>query len=113
MKAIVTTSYGDSSVLSYQSVDKPSINSNEILVEVKAVSINPLDFRVRSGELKMMTGKVAPHILGTDYAGIVENIGSNVNEYKIGDEVFGLLNGMKNKEGTYAQYLKVTKDEIA
>ncbi len=113
MKAIITKEYGDVNVLELQEVDKPTISKDEILVEVKATSVNPLDFRVRRGELKIMTGKTAPHILGSDYAGVVCAVGSSVTNYKVGDEVFGLLNGMKNREGTYAQFVKVTQDEIA
>ncbi len=71
MKAVITKEYGSVDVLSVESVDKPTINENEILVEVKAASINPIDWRIRTGEMKMLTGKTPPRILGADYSGVV------------------------------------------
>jgi NADPH:quinone reductase-like Zn-dependent oxidoreductase len=114
MKAVITKGYGGVEVLELENIEKPTIEDNEILVEVKATSINPLDWRIRSGELKMMTGKVPPpRVLGSDYAGVISQVGHNITNYKQGDEVFGQINGMKIKEGTYAQYLKVTQTDIA
>jgi len=107
MKAIITKEYGDVEVLGLEEIDIPTISNTEILVHVKAVSINPLDYKVRNGELKMMTGKVPPRIIGSDFSGVISKVGNLIDKYKVGDEVFGLLNGMKNKEGSYAEYVKV------
>ncbi|OYT16316.1 MAG: zinc-binding alcohol dehydrogenase [Bacteroidetes bacterium 4572_77] len=112
MKAIITKAYGSVDVLSVENVDSPTIQEDEILVQVKAASINPLDWRIRSGEMKIMTGKTPPRILGSDYAGVVSKIGKNIHKYKVGDEVFGLLDIVKVKEGTYAEYVKVKENDI-
>ncbi len=112
MKAVITKDYGSVDVLSIESVDKPTINDNEILVEVKAVSINPIDWRIRTGEMRMITGRIPPRILGADYSGVVNKIGKNITSYKKGDEVYGLINNAKVKEGTYADFVKVKESEI-
>lgn len=113
MKAIITKSYGSVDVLNIENIDLPSIQEDEILVQVKAASINPLDWRIRTGEMKIMTGKTPPRILGSDYAGIVNKVGKNIKKYKIGDEVFGLIDIVKVKEGTYAEYVKVKENDIS
>ena len=112
MKAIITKNYGSVDVLSIENVDLPAIQEDEILIQVKAASINPLDWRIRTGEMKIMTGKTPPKILGSDYAGIVNKIGKNIKKYKIGDEVFGLIDIVKVKEGTYAEYVKVKENDL-
>ncbi|MBT3574466.1 MAG: NAD(P)-dependent alcohol dehydrogenase [Candidatus Marinimicrobia bacterium] len=112
MKAAITTAYGLSDVLNIEEVAIPTIASDEILVEVKAASINPLDWKIRSGELKMMTGKIAPKILGSDYSGIVSKIGTDINNVKIGNQVFGMVNGMKVKEGSHAEFIRVKENDI-
>ena len=112
MKAVITKEYGSVDVLRVENVDKPVINENEILVEVRAASINPLDWRIRNGEMKMMTGKIPPKILGSDCSGIVSEVGKNVTSYKKGDEIFGMINALKVKEGTHAEFVKVKENDI-
>jgi len=112
MKAIITKAYGSVDVLSVENVDMPTIQEDEILVQVKASSVNPLDWRIRTGEMKIMTGKTPPRILGSDYAGVVSKVGQNIKKYKIGDEVFGFIDIVKVKEGTYAEYVKVKENDI-
>ena len=113
MKAIITNEYGSVDVLCVENVDLPAIQEDEILVQVKAASINPLDWRIRTGEMKIMTGKTPPRILGSDYAGIVNKVGKNIKKYKIGDEVFGMIDIVKAKEGTYAEFVKVKENDIS
>ncbi len=112
MKAIITKAYGSVDVLSVENIEIPTIQEDEILVQVKAASINPLDWRIRTGEMKIMTGKTPPRILGSDYAGVVSKVGKNIKKHKIGDEVFGLIDIVKTKEGTYAEYVKVKENDI-
>ena len=112
MKAVITKAYGSADVLSVENVDKPIIGEDEILVEVRAASINPIDWKIRNGELKMMIGKTPPRILGADYAGVVSAVGAAITGYKVGDEVFGMINGMKAKEGTYAEFVSVKESDI-
>jgi NADPH:quinone reductase-like Zn-dependent oxidoreductase len=110
MKAIVTSKYGDSGVLKLQEVDRPVINEDEILVRVHACSVNPVDWKVRRGDFKILTGSKPPRILGNDYAGVVAQVGRRVTEYRPGDMVWGFAEAFKR--GTYAEFVRVKQEEI-
>ncbi len=109
MRAIVVIKYGPVEVLEFQEVEKPLIEDNEILVQVQAFSVNPVDWKVRRGEVKLLTGRKPPKILGADYSGVVTEVGKQVTSYKIGDGVFGFVNAFKG--GTYAEFVKVKEEE--
>ncbi len=111
MKAIITTKYGGAEVLKLKEISKPVIKSDEVLVKVMASSVNPYEIMIRRGDLKIMTGKNPPKVLGSDLAGVIEEIGSSVTPFKKGDEVYGMLDGIKG--GAYAEYLKVKANEIS
>src|SRR5438128_8015253 len=104
MKAIVYCDYG-LAYLKYQDVEKPVPNDDQILVKVRAVSVNPYDWHFIEGSPKVMRGMIGglrkPRDirLGVDFAGTVETVGKNVTQYKPGDEVFG------GSTGAFAQYL--------
>ena len=91
MKKIIYNNYGGSEVMSLVDVEQPNPTKDELLIEVKAASINPVDWKLRLGEMKMMTGKEMPRAMGCDFAGIVKKIGSDVTNIKVGDEVFGWI----------------------
>jgi NADPH:quinone reductase-like Zn-dependent oxidoreductase len=83
---------------------KPAIKANEVLVKIIAVSINPMDWKIRKGEMKLMSGSKFPRHTGVDFAGIIEDAGNS--DFKTGDEVFGVVkNNMK--EGALAEYVTV------
>ena len=90
MKVIVLEKAGGIENLITTKIEKPIVNENEVLVEVKALSINPVDFKVRSAEegLNMMYGEQRPVILGWDISGTVVSVGNNVAKFKVGDNVF-------------------------
>lgn len=114
MKGIICTSYGPPEVLQVKEVPKPSFKNNEILVKIMATSVNSADARVRglavNGFLKILMrlvlgfSKPRKSILGTIYSGIVEQVGKDVSEFKVGDEVFGMTG---YQFGTYAEYISV------
>jgi NADPH:quinone reductase-like Zn-dependent oxidoreductase len=97
--------FGGIDVLQTVEVPKLSISSNQVLVKVKAVSTNPMDWKIRKGEMKLMSGSKFPKRTGVDFAGIVEEIGNEVTNFKKGDEVFGAVNGMK--EGALGEFVAV------
>jgi NADPH:quinone reductase-like Zn-dependent oxidoreductase len=107
MKAIVHCEYGGPEVLTLADVEKPVPTDNQILVRVRAASLNPLDLMIRGlSLLRPITGMRKPKDtrVGVDYAGAVEAIGKNVTQFKPGDEVFG------GKNGALAQYVCVLPD---
>ena len=107
MKAILSCQYGAEN-LQLQEIEKPTPADNEVLVRVRAASINPVDGHlIRGGWLmRPMSGMRKPKDtrFGTDFAGVVESVGKNVTDFKPGDEVFGA------KNGAVAQYICVKAD---
>lgn len=111
MNAIVIKGYGSPQLLEYVEIDAPTIQSDEILVEVYATSVNPVDWKIRKGQLSFLTGKKFPRILGGDFAGKVVRIGSSVKDYKTGDEIYGSIDATKG--GAYAEYLTVHPETVS
>ena len=115
MKAVVYEKYGSPDILEIREVDKPSVSDDEILVKVNAASIQQTDINFRKGTpflARVLAGLFKPNnpILGCDYSGIVEAVGKDVKEYKIGDEVFGML---EQRTGTHAEIISVSMKEIS
>ncbi len=110
MRAIVTKKYGPVEVLEHREVARPVITDEEILVQVVACSVNPVDWKIRRGDARLLTGRKPPRILGCDYAGIVAEVGGQVTNYKSGDTVWGMVNALRG--GTYAEFVAVKREEI-
>lgn len=108
MKAAIYNRYGEANVLEISEIKEPEIIENEILVKVKYISVNPVDWKVRKGILSLISGNKFPKLTGSDFSGIVEE--SNHPDYKKGDEVFGYVN--VSKKGSSAEFIKVTEDNI-
>lgn len=107
MKAIQITEYGDEGVLYYTDVERPEPKDDEVLVKVLAAAVNPVDLKIRNGKGKDF-GMKLPLILGADFAGTVEEVGSNIEKFKKEDAVYG-----KILLGCYAEYVIVKEDELA
>jgi NADPH:quinone reductase-like Zn-dependent oxidoreductase len=103
MKRVQYHHYGGPEELRLEEFVLPEPGSHEIQVRVKAAAANPMDWKIRKGEMKMLTGGKFPRGLGHDFAGIVEAVGSNVTRFKVGDEVFGAT-GLK-EAGAFAEAL--------
>jgi 2-desacetyl-2-hydroxyethyl bacteriochlorophyllide A dehydrogenase len=102
MKAVYYEKYGSVDVLQYGEQPKPEIRDNEILVRVHAASINPIDWKIRGGMMLPITGLNFPKIPGLDIAGIVAEVGKDVEEFLPGDRVFGMIDDYLG--GAYAEY---------
>ena len=111
MKAIKFCEYGPPDVLKVEEVEKPVPKDNELLVRVRAASLNFIDAGLVRGPsvLRLLSGLRKPKFtgFGRDFAGVVEAVGKNVTEFKPGDEVFG------GKCGAVAEYVCVRKDRVA
>lgn len=99
MKAVVITEFGAPSVLKIEERPLPKLGNDEVLIKVKAAGINRLDVAQRKGNYPVPEGVVAD-ILGLEVAGIIEEVGSDVSDWKVGDEVFSLISG-----AGYAEYV--------
>ena len=111
MKAIVYCDYGSPDVLKLANIAKPVPNDDQLLVKVRAASVNPYDWHFIRGTpylMRLGVGLRKPKSIrvGVDYAGTVEAVGKNVTEFKPGDEVYG------GKGGAFAEYLCVTEKGV-
>jgi NADPH:quinone reductase-like Zn-dependent oxidoreductase len=89
MKAVVFNKYGGNDVVENKDIATPICGPEDVLIKVHAAGINPVDWKVRSGHLKMLTGSAFPKILGNECAGEVAETGKQVNKFKRGDPVVG------------------------
>lgn len=106
MKAIQYKDYGNSAVIAQVEVPAPSIQSgNELLVQVKASGVNPIDIKIRIGQMKAARPVQMPFTPGGEIAGIIIAIGDQVTRFKVGDEVIALT-----KTNGYAEYVTVNEN---
>jgi NADPH:quinone reductase-like Zn-dependent oxidoreductase len=115
VKAIVYEEYGPPEVLQLQEMRKPTPSDDEVLVRVHAASIQQTDVNFRKGTpflARVLAGLFRPRnqILGCDYSGTVEETGKNIDEYCVGDEVYGQLD---KRTGTHAEYISLTMKEVS
>ncbi|HFK1449036.1 TPA: NADP-dependent oxidoreductase [Bacillus pacificus] len=110
MKAMIIDKYGKVPMRMAE-VPTPEINEYEVLAEIHAASINPIDFKIRDGKVKMLLKYEMPLILGNDFSGVITKVGSKVTRFKVGDEIYA--RPRKNKIGTFAEYIAIHKDDIA
>ncbi|GAB3791741.1 NAD(P)-dependent alcohol dehydrogenase [Spirosoma humi] len=111
MRKVIYNQFGDESVLELTEQAVPGIEMDQLLIRVKAVSINPLDWKVYGGEMKLMSGSSFPKSVGIDFSGIIEQTGSAVTRFTAGDAVIGLLDVFKG--GALADYIVVKQTDIA
>ncbi|PGD61466.1 NADP-dependent oxidoreductase [Bacillus wiedmannii] len=110
MKAMIIDKYGKVPMRMAE-VPTPEINEYEVLAEIHAASINPIDFKIRDGKVKMLLKYEMPLILGNDFSGVIVKVGSKVTRFKVGDEIYA--RPRKNKIGTFAEYIAIHEDDIA
>lgn len=91
MRRIEYQRYGGPEEMHLVETEPKSPRSNEIRVRVQAASTNPMDWKIRDGAVKIMTGRSFPRGVGTDFAGVVEALGAGVTRFKVGDSVFGAM----------------------
>lgn len=111
MKAAVIDRYGGPEVVRIGEVPVPAIGDTDLLVKVLAASVNPLDFKTRAGQVKVLLKYRFPLILGNDLAGVVTAIGPGVSRFKVGDEVYARLD--KDRIGAFAEFAAVRESAAA
>jgi len=116
MKAVIYEKFGSPDVLEYREVEKPTVKEDDILVKIHASSMNAIDWHIRiptpsfarlmGGSAKTLFMKPRFPILGTDFAGKIESVGKNIEQFKMGDEVFGTV-----RAGCHAEYICVSEND--
>jgi len=110
MKAVLIRQFGPPEGMKLEEVEKPVISSGRVLVRVHYSSVNPVDWKIRNGSLKLISGSRFPMVLGFDIAGEVIETGSSVTRFKKGDRVFGMLDF--RHRGAYAEYACAREDGL-
>jgi len=110
MKALVLESFNTSYQL--KNIEKPAAGKGQVLVNIKASGVNPLDLKIKAGQAAHAQAKL-PAILGVDMAGVVEAVGDGVTSFKPGDEVYGMTGGIADVQGSLAEYAAVEADLLA
>jgi NADPH:quinone reductase-like Zn-dependent oxidoreductase len=111
MKAFVVGRYGSEAGVRMREVPEPDVGEHDVLVEVRAASVNPLDAKIRDGEFKLILPYRVPFVLGHDMAGQVVRVGSAVRSFAPGDAVYA--RPRKDRIGTFAELIAVHEDDLA
>jgi NADPH:quinone reductase-like Zn-dependent oxidoreductase len=106
MKAVVLHGYGDVDQLRYEDVPVPKAGSGEVLIRVIATSVNPVDWKIRSGAARDRMPVQFPYILGKDVCGEVAELGAGVTDFSVGQRVMGMVNH------SYAEFLTANADAL-
>jgi alcohol dehydrogenase len=111
MLAVRIHEYGGPEVLRLEEVEKPTPGPRDLLVRVRATAVNPVDWKFRSGGQRNIAPFKLPWILGLDVSGVVEAVGSKVQKFKVGDEIWS--SPRHTRPGTYAEYTCIDEREAA
>jgi len=111
MKAFIIDRYGSGAPLRAREMPEPEMRKDDVLVQIHAASVNPLDFKIRDGKLKLILPYRLPFILGNDLAGVVVRVGSGVRRFKPGDEVYSRPD--TDRIGAFAEFISIKEDAVA
>jgi NADPH:quinone reductase-like Zn-dependent oxidoreductase len=111
VRAAVIHQYGPPSVLKLEDVAKPEVRPKDVLIEVHAASINPVDTKIRGGGYQLPIRHTFPATLGMDVSGVVAEVGGAVTSFKVGDAVYS--SPTHRRPGTYAEYVAVEESAVA
>jgi 2-desacetyl-2-hydroxyethyl bacteriochlorophyllide A dehydrogenase len=111
MKAFVISRYGKANSVEAVQLPEPELGDGDVLVQIHAASVNPLDLKIKNGELKPLLPYKLPLVLGNDLAGVVIKAGTNVHRFKPGDEVYA--KPAKDRIGTFAELIAISENDVA
>jgi NADPH2:quinone reductase len=113
LKAVIIREFGGSDVFELTDIAKPKIKQGHVLVRIHASSVNTVDTMIREMGDELPIAPALPAVLGMDFAGVVEEVGDDVTEYSVGDEVYGCAGGLADLQGTLAEYIVADSKLIA
>jgi NADPH:quinone reductase-like Zn-dependent oxidoreductase len=111
MKAFILDRYRRNQPLRFGEMPEPELRDDDVLVEVHAAGVNPLDSKIRDGEFKLILPYRLPLVLGNDVAGIVVRMGARVRRFKPGDAVYARAD--KDRIGTFAEVIAMDEADVA
>jgi NADPH:quinone reductase-like Zn-dependent oxidoreductase len=110
MQKIEYDKYGGPELMHLDEVEPPLAGKGQVLVRVQAAAANPMDWRFRNGESRLMTGRRFPRGVGNDFAGTVVAVGEGVTRFKVGDDVLGAAN--LRKAGAFAEMVTADQKQV-
>lgn len=113
MKAAQINQYGDTSVIEIKEINRPSVGQGQVLVEVHASSINPIDTILRTGVVRAAMPLTFPATIGGDFSGVIADVGSDVDSLKVGDRVYGQANARHGDSGAFAEFAVTAASQVA
>lgn len=113
MKAVQISKYGDNSVIEIKDIEKPAITDGQVLVEVHASSLNPVDSAIRSGYMHEMAPLQLPATLGGDIAGVIVEVSDNAGGFAVGDKIYGQSAAIFGLSGAFAEFASANVGQIA
>jgi NADPH:quinone reductase-like Zn-dependent oxidoreductase len=111
VKAFIVDRYGKKGGGRFGEMPDPQLRADDVLVQVHAAGVNPLDSKIADGEFKLILPYRLPLILGNDFAGVVVRVGSRVRRFKPGDEVYARPDA--DRIGAFAQFIAIKEDSLA
>jgi NADPH:quinone reductase-like Zn-dependent oxidoreductase len=111
MKAFIVDRYGNNDGVRASEMPDPEVRDDDVLVQIHAASVNPLDLKIRGGNLKLILPYRLPFVLGNDLAGVVVRVGSRVRRFKRGDEVYARPD--QDRIGAFAEFISIKEDAVA
>ncbi|WP_455874262.1 NADP-dependent oxidoreductase [Rhizobium yanglingense] len=111
MKAFLVDRYTKGGALRLGDSPEPELRDNDVVVEIHAAGVNPLDNKIRDGEFKLILPYRLPLVLGNELAGVVVRVGAKVRQFKPGDEVYG--RPAQDRIGTFAEYVAIDEADLA
>lgn len=112
MRSMAISRFGDSDVFETINLPKPNATSGHVVIKVNATSVNPFDYKLRKGFFPDLIPSF-PAVLHGDIAGVIEQVGDNVTDFAIGDEVYGCIGGILNMSGGLSEYVLADANLIA
>jgi NADPH:quinone reductase-like Zn-dependent oxidoreductase len=111
MKAFIVDRYGSKDGVRAGEMPDPQPREDDVLIQIHATSVNPLDLGIRDGAFKLILPYRLPFILGNDVAGVVVRVGSRVRRFKVGDKVYARPD--KDRIGTFAEFISMNENDVA
>ena len=113
MKAMIIGEYGKNAKFESREVEKPTLKNGQVLIKISASSINTVDTMIQRMGKDLPFSPENPAILGMDFAGTIEQVGEDVTEFSVGNEVYGCVGGLADLQGTLAEYIAADSKLIA
>jgi NADPH:quinone reductase-like Zn-dependent oxidoreductase len=111
MKALIVDRYGKNDGVRFGEMPEPELQDDDVLVQIHAAGVNPLDSKIRDGEFKLILPYRLPLILGNEVAGVVVRVGPKVRRFKVGDEIYARPH--QDRIGAFAEFISMNEGDVA